>query len=305
MKAAICTKYGAPEVLQIKEVFRPEPKDDDILVRIHASTVNSADVRVRSLDTNGIMKLVMQLVLGVSKPRKPILGTIFSGRVEDIGHKITKFKVGDKVFGMTGFRFGTHAEYTVVHQDSNVCEMPNDASYKEAAAIVFGGQTAIYYLRKANIEKRPSPKIMVIGATGSVGSSAIQIAKHYVANVTAVTSSKGEKLCQKLGVEQIMLYDKADFTKCNERYDIIFDASGKYSKKQFKHMLNKNGVYKSVNRGFASESQEQLQILKAMYESGKLRACIDKVFPLDDIVAAHKYVESHQKTGNVVLKIND
>lgn len=194
MKAIKCTQYGSPEVLQIQEVSKPIPKGSQILVKIVATSVNSGDVRVRSLDVKGFLKVIMRLVLGISKPRKPILGTVFSGVVETVGDKVSKFKAGDKVFGMTGFNFGTYAEYIAVNQNSNVIEMPDTASFEEAAAIIFGGHTSIYFLDKTKIAEKPNKKILIIGATGSVGTAAIQIAKHHNADITAVCSSEGQKL---------------------------------------------------------------------------------------------------------------
>lgn len=304
MKAVICPKYGTPEVLQIKEVSKPLTKDNQILVKIVATAVNSGDVRVRSLDVKGFMKLIMLLVLGISKPRKPILGTVFSGVVETVGDNVSKFKVGDKVFGMTGFKFGTYAEYSAVNENSNVLTMPDNATFQEAAAIIFGGHTATYFLDKAKIAHKPNKKILIIGATGSVGTSAIQIAKHYNADITAVCSSKGQKLVSELGVINIVLYDKEDFTKQTEKFDIIFDAVGKSNKKQCEILLNKNGIYKSVV-SYASESVQQLQLLKELFEKGELKAVIDKTFKMDEIIAAHRYVETGRKKGNVVLKISE
>lgn len=303
MKAVICTKYGPPEVLQIQEVSKPIPKDKQILVKIVATSVNSADVRVRSLDVKGFMKVVMRLVLGISKPRKPILGNVFSGIVESKGNIVSKFKVGDKVFGMTGFKFGTYSEYIAVNQNSNVLEMPKNATYEEASAIIFGGQTAIYFLDKAKISEIRNAKILIIGATGSVGTASIQVAKHHNANITAVCSSKGHKLVAELGVNNIVHYDKEDFTRRTEKFDIIFDAIGKYSKNQCKNLLNKNGVYVSVNLGYASENIQQLKQLKELFEKGDFTATIDRTFTMAEIVEAHRYVDTERKKGNVVLKI--
>lgn len=304
MKAVICTKYGTPEVLQIQEVSKPIPKDGQILVKIVATTVNSGDVRVRRLDVKGFMKLIMLLVLGISKPRRSILGTAFSGVIETVGDKVSKLKVGDKVFGMTGFNFGTHAEYIAINQNSNVIEMPNNATFEEAVAIIFGGHTAIYFLDKAKIADKPNKKILIIGATGSVGTAAIQIAKHHNANITAVCSSEGQKLVSELGVTKIILYDKENFTKQAEKFDIIFDAVGKSNRKQCKKLLNGNGIYKSVS-GYASETIEQLQLLKELFEKGELKAVIAKTFKMDEIIDAHRYVDTGRKKGNVVLKISE
>lgn len=305
MKAVICTKYGAPEVLEIQEVAKPVPGKNEILVRIIATCVNSGDVRTRSLDVKGLLKVIMQLVLGISKPRRPILGVVFSGVVETVGKRVSKFKVGDKVFGMTGFKFGTYAEYIAVNQNSAVLEMPKNATFEEAAAIGFGGQTAIYFLGKAKIAEMVRPKILIAGATGSVGTAAIQIAKHYKADITAICSSEGQKLMNELGVNRVVLYDKEDFTKQTEKFDIIFDAVGKFTKKQCRTLLNKNGRYKSVCFGYAGENTQQLQLLKELFEKGALKAVIDKTFRMDEIVAAHRYVDTRRKKGNVVLKISE
>lgn len=305
MKAVICTRYGPPEVLQVREVAKPIPNNSQILVKIAATTVNSGDVRVRKLDVKGLMKLIMRLVLGISKPRKPILGVVYSGIVESIGYEVSKFKPGDKVFGMTGFKFGTYAQYITVSQNSNVLEMPVNATYEEAAAIIFGGQTAIHFLGKAQITERSTPKILILGATGSVGIASIQLAKHHHANITAVCSSEGHKLVAGLGVNNIVHYDKEDFTRLAEKFDIIFDAIGKYSKNQCRHLLDKNGVYVSVNIGYAPGNLLQLKLLKALFEKGDLTATIDKTFTMAEIVEAHRYVETGRKKGNVVLKIGE
>lgn len=305
MKAIVCTNYGPPEVLQIQEVAKPVPKNKQILVKIMATAVNSGDVRVRSLDVKGFMKIVMRLALGISKPRKSILGTVFSGVVESVGVKVTKFKMGDKVFGMTGFNFGAHAEYITVSEKSKVIEMPNNATFEEAAAIIFGGQTAIYFLDKAKIAEKPDPKILIIGATGSVGSAAIQIAKHHKADTTAVCSSAGLELVNALGVTHVILYDKEDFTRQTEKFDIIFDAVGKTNKKECKHLLRPNGVYRNVNSKYASETKAQLELLKKLFEKGDYNAVIDKIFAMDEIVEAHRYVDTGRKKGNVVLNISE
>ena len=305
MKAVICTKYGSPEVLQIQEVEKPIPKNNQILIKIVATAVNSGDVRVRSLDVNGFLKVIMRLVLGISKPRKPILGTVFSGVVETVGDIVSKFKVGDKVFGMTGFNFGTYAEYIAINQDSNVLEMPHNATFDDAVSLIFGGQTAIYFLEKAKIVEMSNPKILIIGATGSVGTGAIQIARHHNADITVVCSSEGFELVKSLGVYNVTLYDKVDFTKQTNKFDIIFDAVGKTNKQECKHLLSEKGEYKSVNgSGYASETLQQLQLLKKLFEKGKFKAVIDKVFPMDKIVEAHRYVDTGRKKGNVVLRIS-
>ncbi|MBS1560237.1 MAG: NAD(P)-dependent alcohol dehydrogenase [Bacteroidetes bacterium] len=303
MKAIVCTKYGPPEVLQIHEVATPIPKDDQILVKIVATAVNSGDVRVRSLDVKGIMRVAMQVVVGITRPRKSILGTVYAGIVEEVGKNVTRFNVGDKVFGMTGFAFGTYAEFIAVGQNSNVLEMPVNASFEEAASIIFGGQTAIHFLEKAKIAERSHPCVLILGATGSVGSAAAQIAKHHHTHVTAVCSSEGHDLAALLGVDGIVHYDEEDITRRTEKYDIIFDAIGTYNARQFKALLNDNGVFVSVSAGYASENMHQLRLLKEMFEQGTLIATIDRTYKMDDIVEAHRYVDTGRKKGNVVVRI--
>jgi NADPH:quinone reductase-like Zn-dependent oxidoreductase len=305
MKAVICTKYGPPEVLQLKELDKPIPNNSQLLVKIMATAVNSGDVRVRSLDVQGLMKPIMRLVLGFNKPRKPILGTVFAGVVASTGEDVSKFKVGDQVFGMSGFQFGTYASYKVVDQDSLVTIMPKNASYEEAAAVIFGGQTAIYYLEKAKISQRIQPKVLIIGATGSVGAAAVQIAQYYHAEVTVVCSSAGRKLIDQFGKVKVVLYDKDDFTQLQTSYDIVFDAVGKADAKQCKKLLLAKGVFVSVSKGYASEHKQQLQLIKELFEKGVLKATIDKIFSMDEVVEAHRYVDTGRKKGNVVLKIAD
>lgn len=306
MKAVICNYYGPPEVLQIREINKPKPNENEILVRVMASAVNSADVKVRSLEVKGLMKVVMRLVLGYKRPRKAIPGSVFSGIVERVGKRVIKFKAGDKVFVMTGFRFGTYAEYISVQQHSNITTMPRNASFAEAVAIIFGGQTAIYFLNKADLTHRANPKVLIIGATGSVGTSAILLAQHHEADITAVCSTEGSGLVKSLGVEKLVLYDQEGFSRLSQTYDIIFDAVGKTAKHECKYLLNAGGVYINVNTsGFASEKVEQLELLKKLYEQGKYPAVIDKVFPLEQVVEAHRYVDTGRKKGNVVLNIGD
>lgn len=306
MKAAICTKYGPADVLQIQEVNKPIPKENEILVRIISTAVNSGDTRVRGLGVEGFMKVIMQLVLGISKPRNPILGTVYSGIVEDAGTKVLKFKKGDKVFGMTGFKFGAYAEYITIKEKENISLIPLNASYDEAVSLIFGGQTAIYFIGQAKLSEKKSKNVLIIGATGSVGSAAIQIAQYFGADVTAVCSSEGKYLVDSLGVSKVILYDKEDFGKQTHQYDLIFDAVGKTTKQQCHHLLKKDGIYKTVGGlDYASESLEQLNLLKILYENGKLKATIDRTYPFDKIVEAHQYVDTGRKKGNVVLKISD
>ena len=302
MKAAICTKYGSPEVVKIMEVAKPVPKDNEVLIKIMASAVNSADVRTRSLAVTGFLRIVMRFVLGFNRPRNSILGTVFSGVVEQTGKNVKAFSTGDEIFGLTGFKFGAHAEYIAMPEKSNIVKKPRNATFEEAAAILFGGQTAIYFLKKA--KTREGSKVLIYGATGSVGTAAIQIAKYYGAHVTAVCSEAGERLSKELGADSIILYDKEDYTKSSEKYDIVFDAVGKTTKKQCAHLLNNNGHYATVGgMDVAAERIEQLELLRTLFENGKYKAVIDRTYSIDNIVEAHRYVNTGRKKGNVVIKI--
>jgi NADPH:quinone reductase-like Zn-dependent oxidoreductase len=303
MKAAICTQYGLPEVIIVTHTKKPIPNKNQMLIKVVASAVNSGDVRTRSLQAKGFLKFLMKIILGWSKPRKPILGTVYSGIIESVGSNVSAFKVGEKVFGMTGFNFGTHAQYVVVSKKSNVLPMPYNAGFEEAAAIIFGGQTAIYYLHKAQINKIQNAKLLILGATGAVGVAALQIAKYYKANVTSVCSTSGKELLKGLGANNILLYDKQDIFNYTEKFDIVFDAVGKYNKQVCKNLIKEGGIFLTVNKGYAVESLQQLKLLKELFEQGFLKAVIDKTFSLDEIRAAHSYVDTGRKKGNVIVQM--
>lgn len=304
MKAVICPKYGPPEVLEIKNVQSPTPKKNEVLVKIIASAVNTGDVRIRGLKVEGFMKIVMRVMLGFNKPRKPILGTVFSGIVEQVGESVTQFKTGQEVYGTTGFKQGCHAEYLCISEDKVITHKPRNATFEEAAALPFGGQTAIYFLRKGKIAELNNPQVLIYGATGSVGIASVQIAKHYGANVTAVCSSRGKGLVEKLKADHIVQYDQEDFTKVSDKFDIIFDAVGKTSKKQCKPLLKPEGKFFTVEgTDIAAERKEYLEFLAQLFESKNYEAVIDKVYPLEQVQEAHSYVDTGRKKGNVVLKI--
>lgn len=306
MKAALCKAYGPPEVISVKNVDKPVPGNNEILIKIMASAVNSGDTRVRGLKAGQGLRFIMRFVLGFFRPRKPILGTVFSGIVEQTGDKLTGFSPGDKVFGSTGFKFGTHAEYICLNSKAVVSKMPENATFEEATAILFGGQTAIYFLQKAGIGKKERASVLIYGAAGAVGTAAIQIAKSYGADVTAVCSSAGKEIAEKLGADYVIAYDREDFTQYTRHFDIIFDAVGKTSKKQCAPLLTPHGSYLNVNSlDFAEEKVEQLELLKSLFERGCYTAVIDKIFPLNKIVEAHRYVDNGRKKGNVVIKIFD
>jgi NADPH:quinone reductase-like Zn-dependent oxidoreductase len=306
MKAAVCTRYGAPERLEIREVPKPVCKDNEILVRVMAASVNSGDVKLRSLAVSGFQKFIMSVIFGFYKPRRSILGTVFSGIVEETGNRTTRFKKGDRVFGMTGFRFGTYAEYIALNEAGIVTRMPANASFEEAAALPFGWHTAIYFLEKAGIRKFENPNVLIYGATGSVGSAAVQVTRYYGATITAVCSSAGRELMEQLRVEKVVYYDRQDFTLLNEKFDIILDAVGHTTKKSCQPLLKKDGSFITVGgMDMATEKIEHLQLISDLFEKGQCKAVIDKVFPFNEIVAAHRYVDAGKKKGNVVVSICD
>lgn len=306
MKAVVCEKYGPPEVLKLVEVEKPIPKSNEILVKVMATTVNSADVRIRGLNVPGfLMRLVMRLVLGFTGPRKRILGVVLAGIVEEVGDKVTGFKKGDQVYAATGFKLGADAEYITLAEKSPVTLKPTKASFEEAAALIFGGTTALYFLQKAGIKQRSGQKVLIYGASGAVGTAAVQIAKHFGADVTGVCSSENTDLVKSLGATQVASYDKEDFTKNGQQYDIIFDAVGKKKKQECQTSLVPGGKYVTVGGlDVASESKEQLQLLSQLYDNLEYKAVIDKTFPLEKIVEAHRYVDLGKKKGNVVITVS-
>lgn len=304
IKAVVCPKYGPPEILTIREITKPTPNQNEVLIKVKASSVNTGDARIRGLRVDGFMKWVMRILMGFTKPRQPILGTVFSGVVEQAGEAVTRFKPGDEVYGTTGLKQGCHAEYLCISEKKVITNKPENASFEEAAALPFGGQTAIYFLRKGKITEIEKPHVLIYGATGSVGSAAVQIAKHYGATVIAVCSSRGKELCHALGADSIILYDQDDFTNVSARFDIILDAVGKTNKKQCKPLLKQNGKFFTVEgTDVASERTDYLEFLRQLFENENYQATIDKVYPMDQVVEAHRYVDTGRKKGNVVLKM--
>ncbi len=302
MKAAVHTTYGPPEVLKVTEVEKPQHKDREILVKIEFATVTSGDVRLRGSDFPPLFWLPARLIFGLFRPKKQILGHELSGTVEAIGSQVTKFQVGDAVLGTTTMlRSGSHAQYVCLPEtwkQGVVLHKPKELSFKEAAALPVGGMTALFLLKKAGLKK--GMDVLVYGASGSVGSYALQIAKAYGAQVTTVSSGANFDMLQSLGADTMLDYKKEDYTKKDRTYDIVFDAVGKTSKSKAKKVLKPGGAFVSIT-SITAEKREQLQEVVNLTVSGKIKPFIDKKFPLDAIVAAHTYVETGRKRGNVVI----
>lgn len=304
MKAVIAQKYGPPEVLQIVDIKKPTINSNEVLVKIKASAVNAADVRARTLTAPMAVKPIMRLILGLKRPKKP-MGAVFAGVVEDIGKNVEGYKKGDKVYALSGIRFGGNAEYTAFPEDKAIALMPKNASFEQAAAIPFGGTTALYFLNKTALGKKPNQKVLIYGSSGAVGTAAVQIAKHYGAEVTSVCGKDGAELSKSLGSDHIIVYTEEDFAENGQSYDIIFDAVGKRSRKECRNSLNKNGNFISV-KGFdvAKGTGKQLKLLSEMFDKNQFVAVIDRTYSLEQIVDAHRYVDLGKKKGNVVIKIS-
>ncbi len=302
MKAIICTKYGPPEVLKLQDVKKPVPKDKEILIKIYVTTVSSGDCRIRGFNVPKLFWLPGRLALGITKPRNSILGVHFSGVVEEIGKDVNSFKIGDKVFGYTGFKFGTYAEYVTMPESGSVTIKPSNMSHEEAVAIPFGGDTALFFLRKGNIDK--NKKVLIYGASGAVGTYAIQIAKYFEAEVTGICSTKNLELVKSLGANKVIDYTKEDFTKLGEKYDIILDAVGKISKSKCKNSLKADGKFLTVlGLDTATSLVKDLIFLRELAQKGIIKPIIDKTYPLENMVEAHRYVDTGHKVGNVVITV--
>ena len=310
MKAIVCIKYGQPEVLQLKVVEKPIPKDNEVLVKIYAANVTISDCFVRSGKVNLLLWLPMRIFVGFKRPRKSILGFELSGEVEAIGSDVKRFKKGDMVFAFTGKKFGAYAEYvclpengTYIPSECVITEKPSNINWEEAAALPSRGMLALHYLKKANIQN--GQKVLIYGASGGVGTYAIQIAKNFGAHVTGVCSTTNQELVKSLGADMVIDYTKDDFTKRNEIYDIIFDAVGKrYSSKlQYKKVLTPGGKFISVDDGHPKIHIDELVELKNLTGTGKLITIIDKIYPIEQTSAAHGYVEKGHKKGCVVITV--
>jgi len=308
MKAIVYEKYGPPEVLQLKEIEKPAPKDNEVLVKVHATTVTIGDTIMRSfnLPIRGWKKVMARLILGWRKPKRHILGMELAGVVESVGKEVTRFRSGDAVFASTfAVNFGGYAEYKCLPEDGVIAAKPANLTFEEAAAVPGAGQTAWHCLKKGKIQ--PGQKVLVYGASGAVGTFAVQLASRYFeADVTGVCSGANLELVRSLGAGRVIDYTLQDFTQSGKTYDVIFDAGGKLSPAQSKKALKPGGVYINVHTDSdGGEKLEYMIILKELIGAGKLKPVIDRVYPFDQIVEAHRYVEQGHKKGNVVIAIGN
>ncbi|MFY9614984.1 MAG: NAD(P)-dependent alcohol dehydrogenase [Candidatus Dormiibacterota bacterium] len=325
MRAVVYNTYGAADVLRLEDVERPVPQQDEVLVKIRATTVNRLDCHTREANRGSglAISFVSRLVSGLRRPRQRILGSELAGEVAAVGATVSEFAVGDDVFGLTGLRFGTHAEYTCVRASALIASKPTGVSFEEAAAVCDGALNALWCLKNAELGR--DQRILVYGASGSIGTAGVQLAKHFGADVTAVCSTKNLELVKSLGADRVIDYTTEDFTRNGQTYDVIFDAVGKHSFKRCQGSLRRGGRYLATD-GFRNlmlalwtsrfgdrrvifklpprYTKQDVVFIKEMMEKGDYSAVIDRTYPLEDVVDATRYVETEQKTGNVVLTVN-
>jgi NADPH:quinone reductase-like Zn-dependent oxidoreductase len=314
LKAIVCTKYGPPEVLQLREVEKPTPKKNEISIKIHATTVTSSDCILRGFNIPAWkpVGLMMGIFMGFGKPRRSILGMEAAGDVDSVGSDVKRFKTGDQVFAYavmsaTKIRFGTYAQYMTIPEDWLVFPKPSNITYEEAAGIPYGGELAMFFLKKGNFKTRKN--VLIVGASGTIGTTALQVVKNYGAKVTGVCSTSNVDMVKALGADEVIDYKKEDYSERSERYDLILDAvpqqvaDRKSLKEQGSKVLSPDGAYVSIDDKIAKVSREDLAMLKDLAEAGKFKPVIDRTYPLEEIVEAHRYVESGHKKGNVVITV--
>ncbi len=322
MKAIIYTEYGPPDVLELKEIEKPVPKENEILVKVHATTVTTGDTRLRSLNVPPGFRFITRLAFGFRKPRNPVLGQELSGEVESTGEEVKLFKKGDKVYGASGS--GGYAGYATVAEDDAIVLKPNALDYEEAASLTFGSLSSLVYLRDFG-KIKSGDKVLINGASGGLGTFAVQLSKHFGAEVTGVCSSSNAVLVKSLGADKVIDYTKEDFTQNGEKYDIIFDTVGKVTYTQCKDSLKENGRFlmavagipqfllvlwtslfsrRKAVAGVAVFKKEDLNFIKELVEQGKLKPVIDRSYPFEQMVEAHRYVDKGHKKGSVVINLN-
>jgi NADPH:quinone reductase-like Zn-dependent oxidoreductase len=324
MKAVVYDEYGPPEVQRLEEVDRPIPKEDEVLIRVHVSTVNRLDVHTREANRRGglAVSLLSRMVSGIQRPRQRILGSEFAGEVESAGAAVKEFAVGDRVFGNSGLRFGAHAEFMCMRESARIAKMPAGMGFEEAAPITDGALNALACLTAADLKK--GRRILIYGASGAIGTAGVQLARYFDADVTAVCSTKNLELVRSLGADRVIDYTKEDFTNNGEKYDVIFDAVGKHSFKRSRDSLNPGGLFLPTD-GFENlvlalwtprfgdkkvvfqipprQTRQDVLFLKEIIEAGKFRPVIDRTYPMEEVIEATRYVETEQKTGNVVMTV--
>lgn len=302
MKAIAATQYGTPDVLELVEVEQPVPQASEILIQVHATTVSAGDIRMRSFTVPPLLWLPARIALGITKPKQPIFGMELAGQVTAIGQDVTRFKVGDQVFASTlAHNFGAYAEYKCLPEHGMVALKPRNMSYEQAAAVPIGATTALRLLRKGNIQR--GQKIMIYGASGSVGTYAVQLAKHFGAEVTAVSSTSNRALVKSLGADHVIDYTREDFSTYQGRYDIIFDTVAKFQKADYAQLLAPGATYLSIAALETKEQLDNLLCVKQLIEAGVLQAVIDRCYPLEQMTEAHRYVDAGHKKGNVVIVV--
>jgi NADPH:quinone reductase-like Zn-dependent oxidoreductase len=320
MKAILCERYGPPEVLQLREVEKPTPKDNEILVRVDATTVTAGDCEIRKFKMPALLWLPARIGFGFRGPRKKILGQELAGEIESVGKDVKLFKKGDQVFALTGFHLGAYAEYDCLPENGLVATKPANMTYEEAATVPLGGLHASHFLRKASIQS--GQRVLINGAGGSIGTLAVQLAKSFGAEVTAVDSAGKLDMLRSIGADQVIDYSKEDFTQSGVSYDVIFDIVGKSSFSGSIRSLKARGFYLLGNPGLSQLARrywtstggkkvmsgmkcgaEDLVFLKGLIEAGKVRSVIDRSYPLEEIAEAHRYVDTGQKAGNVVITV--